>query len=192
MGKLPRICDSVLVVCSGVAFGVLGMTAVVAGVTFPRMKSLDPTLPGYERYDGPHWSLAAGWIAEAVFDVGFLITGLMVAGCILAVGALTVARPGGRTPVVRLALTVVLAGLFCTHVGWLQRRMDRAAADYRDAAYQGENGAAAEAKASFDAMHPKASKLIGAATLSAFGLFAAAAWQAGSRGAPGATRAGAG
>ena len=181
MANLVRFLNTVLVVCSGIVFGVLAMTAVVAAVTFPRMKSLDPTLVGYASYDGAHWSLAAGWIAEGVFDIGFLVAGVALAGCIAAVLGLTFVRGRTGMPIVRLGLTLVVAALFCTHVGWLQRRMDVAATEYRDAAARGENPAAAEAKARFDAMHPTASRLISAATLAGLVLFGVSAWQAGAR-----------
>lgn len=181
MPNLLRFLNTVLVMCSGIVFGVLAMTAVVAAVTFPRMKSLNPTIPGYEGYRGAHWSLAAGWIAEGVFDIGFLIAGVAVAGCIAAVLSLAVVRGRRGMPIVRLGLTLVVAALFCTHVGWLQRRMDVAAEEYREAAARGENDAAVEAKSRFDAMHPMASKLISAAALAGLALFGVSAWQAGAR-----------
>jgi len=182
MSKLVRVCNTGLVVCSGIVFGVLGMTAVVAAVAFPRMKSMDPRIPDYEQYDGPHWSLAAGWIAEGVFDIGFLIAGLAIAGCIIAVGWLVYLRKQAGTPIWRLGLAVVLAALFCTHIGWLQREMDEAAQSYRGAAAAGRNPEAHEAKARFDALHPVASKLIGAATLAGLALFLTSAWAASGRG----------
>lgn len=181
MPTLRRWLNTVLVVCSGIVFGVLGMTAVVAAVTFPRMKAMDPVLPAYSGYDGPHWSLAAGWVAEGVFDIGFLIAGLAVAGCVGSVLGLVFARGRWGVPIVRLGLTLVVTALFCTHVGWLQRRMDDAASEYRDAARQGDNQAAHEAKARFDAMHPMASNLISGTTLAALLLFGVSAWQAGAR-----------
>ena len=179
MANLARLCNTLLVICSGVVFGVLGMTAVVAAITFPRMKSMDPTLPGYGQYDGPHWSLAAGWIAEGVFDIGFVVAGIAIALCIIAVGGLVALRRVSGVPIVRLGLVVVLTALFCTHVGWLQRRMDQAAEEYRSAAASGDNETAAEAKAQFDQLHPTAADLIGAATFAGLALFAVAAWQAG-------------
>lgn len=187
MSTPRRLLETLLIVSSGVVFGVLAMTAVVAAVVFPKMRELDPTLPGFSQYDGAHWSLAAGIIAERVFDIGFVIAGVAVAGCIGGVLGLVFARGGsgasgaGRMPIVRLGLTLIVAALFCTHVGWLQRRMDSAAEDYRQAAAAGNNDAAHEAKARFDAMHPTAANLISGSTLAALALFVVSAWQVGRR-----------
>ena len=93
LSTLTRSLNTLLVVSSGVVFGVLAMTAVVAAVVFPKMRELDPTLPGYPAYDGAHWSLAAGIVAERVFDIGFVIAGVAVAGCIA--GVLGLASPAG-------------------------------------------------------------------------------------------------
>lgn len=168
----------VLVVCSGLAFGVIAMTGVVAAVVFPAMRELDPTLAGYERYDGPHWSLAAGVIAEQIFNVGFLVTGIVLSLSLAAVVGLVLLRRVGGVPIVRLGLVLVTLGLFLTHVGWLQPRMDGAAGEYRRAAAAGENEAAASAKGEFDAMHPVASKLVAASALASLALFVVSAWAA--------------
>ncbi|MCC7388986.1 MAG: hypothetical protein IT431_09480 [Phycisphaerales bacterium] len=179
LSTLTRSLNTLLVVSSGVVFGVLAMTAVVAAVVFPKMRELDPTLPGYPAYDGAHWSLAAGIVAERVFDIGFVIAGVSVAGCIAGVLGLAVTRGRSGMPIVRLGLTLIVTALFCTHVGWLQRRMDQAAGEYRAGAAAGDSAVAHEAKARFDAMHPTASRLISGATLAGLALFGVSAWQAG-------------
>ena len=175
---MARIASTGLVVCSGVAFGVTAMTGLVAAVVFPAMRELDPTLGGYAGYDGPHWSLVAGVIAEKVFHVGFVVTGVMLGLSLAAVLGLVVLRRVSGVPIVRLGLVVVTLGLYLTHVGWLQPRMDRAARTYREAASTQQNEVAAAMKSEFDDMHPIASKLIGALALSSFALFTVSAWTA--------------
>jgi len=176
----PRVPAAALTVFSGIAFGVLAMVGVVAAVVFPTMKGLDPTLPGYAGYSGPHWSLAAGVVAERVFTIGFAGAGVALACCVAAVVLLSVSRGAGRLPVGRLALLVIAAGVFLAHVGWLQPRMTEAAREYRAAAARGDEEGAEVAKSQFDAMHPNASRLIMGAALLSLALFIASAWSAGS------------
>ncbi|MDQ7014544.1 MAG: hypothetical protein Q9O74_11700 [Planctomycetota bacterium] len=179
MNRAVRIASTVLVVCAGIAFGVVAMTGVVAAVVFPTTRDLDPTLPDYAAYSGPHWSLAAGILAERVFQVGFLVIGVALAGALISVVLLAIGRRGGGGfPAVRVGLTLLTLGIFFAHVGWLQPRMDDAAGAYRAAALVGDNDAAGEAKARFDSMHPTASRLIGATTFAAFALFVVSAWAA--------------
>lgn len=178
MNTIARIASTGLVVGSGVAFGVTAMTGVVAAVVFPTMRDLDPTLGGYAGYDGPHWSLAAGVIAEKMFHVGFIVTGLMLGLSLVAVLGLVFLRRMSGVPIVRLGLVVVTLGLFLTHVGWLQPRMDRVSAAYREAASTQQHEVAAEMKAKFDSMHPVASRLVGASALSSLALFLVSAWAA--------------
>jgi len=162
-----------LTVCSGVAFGVLAMTGVVAAVVFPAMRDLDPALPQYSGYSGQHWSLAAGLIAERFFGVGFVAVGVALGVCVAAAGGLVLCRGSSRLPAARLGLLAIAAGVFLTHVAWLQPAMRGAALEYRAAAASGDEIVAREAKARFDALHPYASGLVLGASASSLALFVA-------------------
>lgn len=183
MNRIARVASSLLVVCAGIAFGVVAMTGVVAAVVFPTVRDLGPVLPDHASYTGPHWSLVAGVIAESVFRIGFVVVGVALVGALLGVLVLAVRRGERRLPVVRLGLVTVTLGLFLTHAGWLQPRMNDAASEYRDAAIAGDNTVASEAKSRFDSMHPTASRLIAATTIAALLLFVSSAWAATERGA---------
>lgn len=183
MNGIARVASTLLVVCAGVAFGVVAMTGVVAAVVFPTVRDLGPVLPDHASYTGPHWSLVAGVVAEGVFRIGFVVVGVALFGALVGVLVLAVRRGARRLPVVRLGLVLVTLGLFLTHAGWLQPRMNEAASEYRDAAVAGDNNRATEAKSRFDSMHPTASRLIGATTIAALLLFVCSAWAATERGA---------
>ncbi|HZW10382.1 MAG TPA: hypothetical protein VFF69_10805 [Phycisphaerales bacterium] len=176
METLRRLAGTMLTVCSGIGFGVTAMTGVVAAVVFPTMKELGPSLPAYAAHGGPHWSLAAGMVAERVFNIGFAVTGAALLGAMASVLVLAFTRGRREWPVARLALLFVTTGIFLTHFAWLQPRMDSAAAAYRKAAAAGRADEAAEAKGQFDDMHPIASKLIGGVALSSLALFVASSW----------------
>lgn len=160
---------------SGVAFGVLAMTSLFAAVVFPLMRDLDPSLPAYAAYDGPHWSLAAGILAERLFEIGFIVVGGALAVCFGALLALWVGRRSGRAPIARLALWTVTASVFTAQIAVLQPRMNDAASDYREAAAAGANETVTEARERFSALHPSASRLMGGATIAALALFATTA-----------------
>ncbi|MBK7405660.1 MAG: hypothetical protein IPJ41_13810 [Phycisphaerales bacterium] len=68
--------------------------------------------------------------------------------------------------------------IFLIHLLWLQPRMDRALEEFRAAALAGSNTAATAAQERFDGLHPTASRLLSATTLSALVLFGVAAWTA--------------
>jgi uncharacterized membrane protein len=182
METLSRLSSAALTVFSGIVFGITAMTGVVAAVVFPTMRTLGPSLPEYAAYGGPHWSLAAGVVAEKVFVVGFAAAGVALVLALVSGAGVAFTRGRRGWPVARLALLLLTAGIFLTHVAWLRPRMDAAAEEYRVAAAAGRAEGAAEAKSHFDGMHPIASKLIGAVTLSSLALFVASAWSSSASG----------
>lgn len=181
MSRTLRAASFTLTVSSGFAFGVLAMTGLFAALIFPTVRDLDPSLPAYVAYDGPHWSLAAGVVAERVFRVGLPVAGIAVLLALLAALVLTARRDTDRFPVARLGLSVVCVALLAAQALWLQPRMNTAAEAYRDAAISGDNTTAQRAKAEFDAMHPTASRLLGSGAIASMALFLCSAWS-GSRG----------
>lgn len=181
MEAIRRISGVALAIFSGIAFGATAMTGVVAAVVFPTMRSLDPSLPGYAAYSGAHWSLAAGIVAERVFEIGLIVSGVSLVVCLVAIAGVAFTRRAGGWPVVRLALLLITLGIFLTHAAWLAPRMDAAAESYRTAAVAGFAEDAAAAKSQFDGLHPIASKLIGGVTVSSLALFIASAWASSAR-----------
>ena len=173
-----RLTNTVLIVFSGIAFGVLAMTGVVAGVLFPTMHTLNPTLPAYGAYSGAHWSLAAGIIAERIFDIGFVIVGVSFGICWSSVLVLVFMSRRYGFPVLRLMVLGVVSSIFLFHIGSVQPAMNRAATAYRAAALAGDTERAAQAKARFDALHPTASNLIISSTMGMLALFLFSTWAA--------------
>jgi hypothetical protein len=171
-----RVATVGLTLGSGVAFGVGAMSGVVAAIIFPTVRDLNPSLPDFAAHRAPHGPILAGIVAERVFMVSFAVVGVALGVALLSAVALTLNRRRASVPVLRLGLTLVACGLFAVHAAWLQPRMNSAATAYREAARSGDSQTASEAKARFDAMHPTASRLIGATTLASLGLFVASAW----------------
>lgn len=181
MDTMTRLAKAVLVIGAGVACSVLAMVAVVAAVVFPMMKSLNPAIPDYAAYNGPHWMLLGGFVAARMFEIGFVIAGVSLSLCLASVLGLTFMRGSARIPIARLALVLLTLGFFLVHVGWLQPRMADALETFRQAAQNGALETAAEARSHFDGMHPTASRLLSATTISSLVLFIVSAWTASSR-----------
>src|SRR5689334_8572235 len=66
MTRGRRIVESVHIAVLGVWAGALVLAGAAAAIVFPVMKSLDPKLPGFSKYDGPHWMLAGGQVGQRV------------------------------------------------------------------------------------------------------------------------------
>jgi hypothetical protein len=152
------------------------MTGAAAAVIFPAMKGLDPALPAYAAYTGPHWSLAAGQIANRLFIIAdtvqfgaMLAAGVTFGLCVLFFGLST--RRG--TTFARAALLLALVGVLSYHLMILSPRMATNVRLYWDAAAAGDNAGAAGPKAAFDADHPTASRVLGATALLVLGAMVA-------------------
>lgn len=174
-----RLANVVLVLFSGVAFGVLAMTGLVAGVLFPTMHSLNPTLPAYSQYTGAHWSLAAGIIAERIFDIGFVVVAIAIALCWSALILLMLCTKYlGRLPLLRATVLLVTTIVFVFQVGMVGPQMRASGVEYRQAALAGDNATADKAKTRFDSLHPVATNLIISSTMGMLALFVYSSWAA--------------
>ncbi len=174
-----RLANVILVLFSGVAFGVLAMTGLVAGVLFPTMHSLNPSLPAYSQYTGAHWSLAAGVIAERIFDIGFVVVAIAIALCWSAVIVLMLCTKYlGRLPMLRATVLLVTTIVFLFQIGFVGPQMRASGIEYRQAALAGDHATAAKAKARFDSLHPVATNLIISSTMGMLALFVYSSWAA--------------
>jgi|GEM_PF-569788 len=169
----------------GLWLGTVVMSSAAAAVIFPTLKRLDAHLPAYEAYDGPHWLLAAGMVAERVFLIGDLVQFpcAIVAVVTLAV-LIGVFRAGG--PRVSLALrvlglTVAVAAL-AAQLLIVSQAMNRSITAYRAAALAGDTEAALRHQAAFNDLHPIASNLMATVMVSVLVALAAGAWGAGGTG----------
>lgn len=160
-------------------FGAAGMSGVFAAVTFPMMKRLDPKLPGYAGFEGEHWSLAAGQLANRVFVIAdsAQFVGAMAAGVTFAVlvARRHVAADRLSTWVRGLSLSVgiaCVAGLLIV----VQPGMQSSFRAYWSAAEQGLTQEALRARGAADALHPWASRLIMGGTVCALTGLLAAGW----------------
>src|SRR5690242_5451454 len=80
--------------CAALAFwlSAIVLSAGAAAILFPLMHTLDPRLPEYATYTGPHWSLAAGAVANRIFAISGVIS---LAAAAVALGALFGLFAGG-------------------------------------------------------------------------------------------------
>lgn len=166
MRTIRAICETIHLGVLGLWAGSVLMIGVVAAIGFPTMKALRPTLPEYAAYPADeHWIIAAG----AVMNKGFLASDWIGIGCaVLAVVTLLVVLLGARVRFARPATilrTLALAGavgVLIYSVGVLRPRMQEALHSFWEAAKVGDLARAEPQREAFDAMHPTASRLIGA------------------------------
>ena len=147
----------------GLWAGTVLMTGVTAALAFPTMKALDPTLPGFAKFNGDHWMIAAGSVMNKAFLVSDWV-GLVCAG--LAVVTLLFVLLGVRVKFAKPATvlrTVALAaalGMSIYAVAVLRPHMQAELTDFWDAARAGDSDTAAIHQQAFDDLHPKASFLL--------------------------------
>lgn len=188
MTRGRRICETIHLAVLGAWLGVLLMTGATAATLFPAVKALAPTLPGYARYEGPHWSLAAGKVAAVLFFIadaaqfaGVLIAGVTFGVSILAFGV----SMRSRLTALRGGVLIALLGLLSYQLLVLAPGMNSDLASYWLAAEAGDNAAAARFKAAFDARHPLATNLLAVDAGAVLVLLVAGVWSATDRGAGG-------
>lgn len=155
------------VVALAVWLGAVGGSALSAAIIFPTMRTLDPRLPAYAAYEGEHWVLGAGRIAERIFRVADAAQVGAAAAAILTALALVAMVRGSARSIFGAVWLLGLAGgsgVLGARLLWLGPRMDAALHRAWDAALAGDTPAAEAARGVFGSLHPAASNLM-AATL---------------------------
>lgn len=161
--RLGAVLRAVERLALGLWLGTLGMAGATAAVIFPAMRTLDPRLPGFAAYDGPHHALAAGFVQARVFAVADIVQ-LACAGAavfsvvVLALSGRLVVR--GTGSVVRVGALAVATGLMLFGLTALGPRMHREVTAYWAAAAQGQNEPAERHRLAFSADHPTASRVL--------------------------------
>lgn len=130
-----------------------------AGVVFPVMKSLAPTLPEFAAYHGDHWRIAGGQVGTKLFWIADWIQLIALVGVIatLAPAIILRARTPARGPVLagmRSLLVLLATALACYHIFVLAPRMMQTIQDFWAAARAGDEARAGQLQALFDADHP--------------------------------------
>jgi hypothetical protein len=159
-----RVVESVHTVALALWLGALVMTAVSAATLFPTMHRLEPELPAYAGYTGPHWLIAGGhivqkmfWACDVVQFAGMLIAGVTFAAAIMWFGLST----RRVSTFVRVVLLLALVGVLSYRLGFLEPEMTQNLRAYWSAAAAGDNATAARFKKAFDAGHPIQSRMLG-------------------------------
>lgn len=175
MARMRRTGVAVLALTLGVWFAAIVGAGAMAALAFPTLRELDPSVPAYQLYEGPHWSLAAGVLAERGFrlsdrvQVVCAVLALLLAWCLPRDGS----RTAGRLAVACLALAT---GGLVYQLGLLRPRMDEHVVAYRVEAREGRAEDAARHKAAFDALHPSASRALSFTALAVAGAIVCVAY----------------
>lgn len=132
---------------------VVGALAAILG--FRVMRQSAPALPEFAAYEGEHWRLLAGLMADRVFGVvdGVGVACALVAGLTLALAAargLRVRRIGGMVRVIAVLLGALLVS---ANVFVLRPLLGQEVRAYRDAARAGDTAVAMEHRTRYDGLH---------------------------------------
>lgn len=173
-----RIGETVHLASLGIWTGALVGAGIAAAVTFPTVRDVDPNLPAYAEYAGPHWMLAAGKVASKVF----LLTDFVQFGCaFLAIAGFALAMVSGKPPrswlLFARALFMGLAFLAVAyHLLILMPGMQHDLRQYWDAALQGDTETAERFRQAFADRHPAASRSIGMTAIATLLTLATGLW----------------
>jgi hypothetical protein len=129
--------------------------AVTAILGFRVMRHSDPALPEFASYDGEHWRLLAGLMADRVFGVvdGVGVLCALVAGLTLALAAARGLRARRIWVMVRVISVLLGALLVSVNVFVLRPLLGQEVRAYRDAARVGDTALALEHRERYDARH---------------------------------------
>ncbi len=163
MSPIRRLLETVHLTFVGLWLGSLAMAGAAAAIIFPTVRDLDPSLPAYAAFSGPHWKLTAGHVASRIFLVADAVSlgCLIVAG--LTLGAVVASKEPWRRPIatsVRLLALFGALSLLTYSFFFLGPRMNSNMLSYWDAAQRGDNAAALGFQDAFDADHPRASTVM--------------------------------
>ncbi|MFI4892893.1 MAG: hypothetical protein ACIAQ0_05575 [Phycisphaerales bacterium JB058] len=163
MSPLRRLLETVHLTFVGLWMGSLAMAGAAAAIIFPTVRDLDPSLPAYAAFTGPHWKLAAGHVASRIF----LVADAVALGCLivsgLTLGLVAASKEPWRqawTTGVRLVAFFGALSLLTYSFVFLGPRMNTNMVNYWEAAEAGNNEAALEYQAAFDKDHPTASTVM--------------------------------
>lgn len=163
MSPLRRLLETVHLTFVGLWMGSLAMTGAAAAIIFPTMRGLNPALPEYAGFTGPHWKLAAGHVASRIFLVNdavslgcMIVSGLMLGLIVAAKGPWL--RPWATGA--RLVAFFGALGLLVYSFFFLGPRMNANMLSYWESARSGDNESALAFQAAFDADHPTASTVM--------------------------------
>lgn len=152
--------------------GALLVTGLTAYFVFTLLKGLDPSLPEFAAYDGEHWRLLGGYVAERLF-IGADVVGFL-AIC-LGGGAFALAcwkghpHPRSWIAALRALLLVAMMGIMTFRFAALDPAMQVDLAAYRQAAALGDTENALAMQAEYDTHHKTASNVMVASLLVSLG-----------------------
>ncbi|MBO6513086.1 MAG: hypothetical protein JJ974_03880 [Phycisphaerales bacterium] len=156
--RIARVFEVVHVLSLSVWLGAVGLSGVVAGLIFPMMGKLQPTLGAYSAYEGDHALLTGGLVAGEVFL--YVDTAQFICASIALGAFITMIVAGYQistlTRALRCALLLLTMGLLSYHLFLLMPGMTDDLESYWELARIGETEQADRFKNAFMADHEKA------------------------------------
>lgn len=181
-GLMRKAGESVHAASLAAWLGATFMSGVVAAVVFPLMRELEPRVGArYANYEGDHPNLLAGILAERVFFaadvVSFAGASLALATAIglVAFGGIELKRWSSG---IRLCALGLALGLLSYKLFMLDPPMSEHLHSYREAAAANLVETAQTHREAFGAMHPTASRVLGAIAITTLIGLVSGVWSA--------------
>jgi hypothetical protein len=132
---------------------VVGAGTAILG--FRVMRLSEPALPEFAAYEGEHWRLLAGLMADRVFDVvdGVGVASALVAGLSLALAAARGLRVRRPAVMIRVIAVLLAALLVSVNLFVMRPLLGQEVRAYRDVARAGDLQGAQEHREAYDVRH---------------------------------------
>ena len=153
-----RLVDGVHFATTGFWLAAILLVGLVAGLTFPTLKDLDPTMLRFDAYGEDHWSIIGGYLTNPLFGVLRVIQWVCIAIAGVTLLSQLLHRGRGRLiSLLRVVAFLVAVGAVLFDTAVLSGRMQSNLTAFRAAAEAGEIDVANTHRDAFDADHPTAS-----------------------------------
>lgn len=179
MNRWRAFCETVHLASLGIWLGFVLASGTAAAILFPTIKSLNPSLPGFQTYPRDHWLIAGGHVGQKIFmavDIAqftfALLAGLTFAALIGFLG-LPKKRPATIIRACGLGFALAFAA---GQVIILGPRMHHLMRNFWAAAQEGNITSADLFRAQFEQSHPIGSALLYGSCISVFVTLIAGLW----------------
>jgi hypothetical protein len=159
-GPVVRLCEAVHGCFLGLWMGALVMIAFGAPATFITLRGLEPALPQYAPFEGPHYLIAGGHVVRRLFAICDTIQIISVIAVITSFAVIASASTAGRR--VLIVRGVLLSGLVLVLLYWmvlLDPGLSETLDGYWRAAAAGDNPRALHLRDRYEAGHRLESRL---------------------------------
>jgi hypothetical protein len=176
MDRPRRLAEGLHMAFLGLWAGALIMVGIGAPLVFITMRQLDPALPEFASYSGPHYLVAGGQVVRRLFGICDILQGIAVIAA-AATLAIIARRTGVRgLTALRLLLAAALTILLAYRFIILSPDLSATLLTSWDAARSGDTERASQLRAIYNQGHQFEQRLFGATAIMVLAMLALGCW----------------